>query len=187
MKVSRPGPRPLLQSQQVLRNAASGTVTQSADAECRLIPAPHTDAPAPGPAADASPIAVRAGARRPATVSCGGARSDRLVVRRIADGDGDDAEPPPPLLRVRDAEPLFRGRFLVAVDMVTSERRNPPGGGYGGGRGLPSSSSWGARGRVGGEWREASGEATEEAQGSGRGLKEEGERESEGSQPSIGI
>ena len=125
MKVSRPGPRPLLQSQQVLRNAASGTVTQSADAECRLIPAPHTDAPAPGPAADASPIAVRAGARRPATVSCGGARSDRLVVRRIADGDGDDAEPPPPLLRVRDAEPLFRGRFLVAVDMVTSDGTPP--------------------------------------------------------------
>jgi hypothetical protein len=108
------------------------------------------------------------------------------VVRRIADGDGDDAEPPPPLLRVRDAEPLVRGRFLVDVYMVTSERRNPPGGGYGGGRGLPSSSSWGARGR-GGEWRGASGEATEEAQGSGRWLKEEGERESEGSQPSIGI
>ena len=112
MKVSRPGPRPLLQSQQVLRNAASGTVTQSADAECRLIPAPHTDAPAPGPAADASPIAVRAGAS-PATISCGGSRSVGLVVHRLANGDGDDVEPlavdmsprtepPPPAVCVTD-------------------------------------------------------------------------------------
>jgi hypothetical protein len=128
MKVSRPGPRPRLQSPQALRNAASGTVKQSADAECRLIPAPN---------AAASPLAGRAGAR-PASISCGCARSDRLVVRRIA--DGDVVETPPPLLR--DAELLFRGRFLVG--MVTSD--GSPGGGGGG---LPSTSSWGARGRGG--------------------------------------
>jgi hypothetical protein len=93
-----------------LRNAASGTVKQSADAECRLIPAPQAEDPAP--AADASPIAVRAGAS-PATIPCGGSRSVGLVVRRLANGDGDDVEPlavdmsprtepPPPAVCVTD-------------------------------------------------------------------------------------
>ena len=164
MKVSRPGPRPRSQSPQTLRNAASGTVKQSADAECRLIPAPHTDDPAP--AADASPIAVRAGAR-PATISCGGAaRSDRLVVRRMANGDGDDGDGvEPPLLR--DAEPLFRGRFLVAVDMVTSDG-TPPAVATAAAAACPRR-LLGVRGGEGGEWREARGEWRGYGGGSGLG------------------
>jgi len=150
-----------------LRNAVSGTVKQSADAVCRLIPAP---------------ITVRTGAS-PATISCGGAaRSDRLVVRRMANGDGDDGDGvEPPLLR--DAEPLFRGRFLVAVDMVTSDG-TPPAVATAAAAACPRrllEFLGSVRPRRSGKRREASGEATGEGRGSGRWLKEEGEGMGRGS------
>jgi hypothetical protein len=128
MKVSRPGPRRRLQIPQALRKAAVSMAGRKS-AECVIvISAPHA---VPGPAT-ACPLAARV-LGLPER-SGGGARSDRLVVRRIADDD-DDVEPL-----------VFLGRFLVGVDMVTSDGSRDGGT-------LLSSSSSSSLGAEGAEWR----------------------------------
>ena len=106
-----------MQSPQALRKAAVSMAGRKSP-ECLLIISapPHT---VPAPATTASPLAARVWGLP--GISGGGARSDRLVVRRIA----DDVEPPPMLRPADDGvevQPLlFLGRFRV--DMVTSDVR----------------------------------------------------------------
>jgi hypothetical protein len=133
-----------LQSPQALRKAAVSMAGRKSPECLLIISVPTHTVPAP---ATASPLAARVWGLPES--SGGGARSDRLVVRRIADED-DDVKPP--LLRPADdgVEPLlFLGRFRV--DMVTSNGSPSPGGSDGGGL-LSSSSSGAERGRVARLW-----------------------------------
>ena len=114
-----------MQRPQALRKAAVSMAGRKSPECLLIISAPTRTVPAP--ATTASPLAARVWGLP--GISGGGARSDRLVVRRIADEDEDDdvVEPPPPPLRPADdagveVEPLlFLGRFRV--DMVTSDGR----------------------------------------------------------------